>query len=49
MNSLPCLLCNYEANDDEDLFGHIYYEHKRSEVIRALIKCLKEKKLKGGV
>ena len=49
MNNLPCPLCNYEANDDEDLFGHLYYGHKKSETIRVLIKCLKEKKLKGGV
>jgi len=25
MSSLPCPLCDYEANGDEGLFGHIYY------------------------
>ena len=49
MSSLPCPLCNYKANGDDGLFGHLYYGHKKSEAIKALIEYLKEKKLKGGV
>ncbi len=47
MNDLPCPLCEYEAEDDDDLFGHLYYRHKKSEAIRVLIKCLKGKNSKN--
>ena len=47
MSSLPCPFCNYEANDDDGLFGHLYYGHKKSEISTMEITLTRAKPSKG--
>ena len=42
-------LMQLRGNDDDGFFSPLYYGHKKSGAIRVLIKCLREKKHKGGV
>ena len=43
-NDLKRLLAICNSISDEDLSGHLHYEHKKSEAVRALIKMLEGEK-----